>query len=138
MDAVVLNNKGEVLLMKRKIEPFKGLWGIPGGHVEHGERVEKAVLREIREETGLKCKIVKLLGVYSGPKRDPRYHAVSVAYLLKIISGKLHNSFESSEQKFFNLSKLPANLGFDHEQILNDYLKESQNIYWATLNKAKK
>lgn len=121
VDAVILNNKDEILLMKRKIEPFKNLWGIPGGHVEYGERVEQAVLREVKEETGLKCKVVKLLGVYSDPRRDPRYHTVSVAYLLKIVSGKLHNSFESNEQKFFPLNKIPKKLGFDHTEILQDY-----------------
>lgn len=123
MDAIVLNNKGEILLMKRRIEPFNKLWGVPGGHVKSRERVERAVLREVREETGLTCKIVKLLGVYSDPKRDPRYHTVSIAYILKIAGGKLRNSFESSEQRFFSLNKIPKKLGFDHGKIISDYKK---------------
>lgn len=122
VDAIVLNNKNEILLMKRNIAPFRGQWVVSGGHVEYGERTEKAVLREVREETGLRCKIVKLLGVYSNPKRDPRYHTVSTAYVLRVIGGKLRNSFESREQRFFVSSKLPDRLGFDHRQILKDYV----------------
>lgn len=121
VDAIVLNNQNEILLMKRKIEPFKGLWGVTGGHVEYGETAEKAILREVREETGLRCKIVRLLGVYSSLKRDPRYHTVSIAYLLTILGGKLKNSFESSEQRFFPLNKVPKKLGFDHNKIISDY-----------------
>lgn len=123
VDAIVVNGKGEILLLKRKINPFRGLWVVPGGHVEYGETVEEAVIREVLEETGLKCKIVRLLGVYSDPRRDPRFHTVSAAFVLKIVSGKLKNSFESTEQKFFSWKNLPQNLGFDHRQILKDYLR---------------
>ena len=76
----------------------------------------------MREEKGLKCKIIKLLGVYSQPGRDPRGHTVTVAYLLKPIGGKLKSNFESSELKFFSLDKIPTNLGFDHQTIIKDAL----------------
>ena len=57
--AVLKDNK--VLLIKRKYDPFKGKWALPGGFVEYGEKVEDAVIREIYEETGLKTNINKML-----------------------------------------------------------------------------
>jgi 8-oxo-dGTP pyrophosphatase MutT (NUDIX family) len=51
--ALILNSKGNVLLIKRTKQPWKGLWGFPGGHVDAGETPRKTILREVREETGL-------------------------------------------------------------------------------------
>jgi hypothetical protein len=61
---IIFDNKRRVLLMKRA---DNGLWGIPSGHVEPGETVEEAIIREIYEETGLKVKVNRLIGVYSDP-----------------------------------------------------------------------
>jgi ADP-ribose pyrophosphatase len=60
------------LLVERRYEPLG--YALPGGFVEVGETVEEAVLREVKEETGLDAQIVKLLGVYSELNRDPRFH----------------------------------------------------------------
>src|SRR3989338_11001742 len=121
VDGVVIKNH-QILLAKRTIEPFLRLWCLPGGRMNIGESCEEGVFREMREETGLKCQIIKLLGVYSQPGRDPRGHTVTVAYLLKPIGGKLKSNFESSELKFFSLDKIPTNLGFDHQTIIKDAL----------------
>ena len=68
VDAIILDKeKKRVVLIKRKNEPFKDFWALPGGMVEYGEKVEDAVIREAEEETGLKVKIKKLFGVYSKP-----------------------------------------------------------------------
>lgn len=63
--ALVRNDKGEVLLVKRGHEPGRGKWALPSGFIEIDETPEKACLRELREETGLKGEIVRLAGVYS-------------------------------------------------------------------------
>ena len=110
-----------ILLIKRKHEPFEGKWALPGGFVEYGETTEKAVIREILEETGLETKVKKLLGVYSDPNRDPRGHTVSVVYLLDELGGKLKGRDDASEAKFFQENQLPE-LSFDHEKIIKDYL----------------
>lgn len=124
-DGVILKG-GRVLLTKRNIYPFSGFWVLPGGHVEYGEKVEDAIKREMKEELGVPVKIKKLLGVYSGPKRDPRYHSVAVAYLLEIGQGKISLNHESREYKYFPLKDLPRKIGFDHRQIIKDLIKRRQ------------
>lgn len=64
IDGILIEN-GTVLLVKRDIPPFRGSWVLPGGHVEYGERTEKALEREMKEELGITVKIGKLIGVYS-------------------------------------------------------------------------
>ena len=122
VDGIFLEN-GKVLLVKQAKYLFFGSWVIPGGHVEYGERVEEAIKREMKEELGVSVKIKKLFGVYSDPKRDPRYHTVSVVYLLKKGRGKVRLNEESSEFKYFSLKNLPKKIGFDHRKILNDLKK---------------
>ena len=118
VDGVILEN-GEILLIKRKGEPFKGKWALPGGFVEYNEKVEDAVIREIREETGVNAEIKELVGVYSDPKRDPRGHTVSIVFLLNVISGEIKCGDDACNAKFFNLKKLP-DLSFDHDIIISD------------------
>jgi 8-oxo-dGTP diphosphatase len=110
--------KGRILLVKRKFEPYKGLWAIPGGIVEDGERVEEAAKREALEETGVKVKLIKLIGVYSDPKRDPRGH-ISVAFIAKPLSKETRGDVEVEEVRWFSLNELPQ-LGFDHRKIVDD------------------
>ena len=121
VDGVWIKN-GKILLIKRKNEPFKGKWALPGGFVEYGERVEDAVLREFQEEVGIKAKIKKLLGVYSDPKRDPRGHVISVVFLLEA-EGEPKAGDDAEDAKFFSLDNLPP-LAFDHEKIIKDAIKE--------------
>jgi len=120
---VVKGNK--ILLIKRKNEPFKGKWALPGGFVEYGEKVEDSVIREVFEETGLKTKINNFFNVYSDPDRDPRGHTITLVYLLKEIGGKLKGRDDASEAKFFDLNNLP-NLAFDHKKIINDVLRRNK------------
>lgn len=125
-DCLVINPQGEILLLKRNYPPFVGSWVLPGGHVEYGERVEAALKREVFEETGLRVKKIKLFGVYSDPKRDPRYHTISSVFVARSYLGKLVGDHESTEQNFFSLSRLPKKIGFDHRQIINDFKKWSK------------
>ena len=80
VDSVIKKNNS-VLLIKREINPFKYFWVLPGGGVEYGERLVDAVIREVREETGLEVKVVKYVGYYDDPYRDPRYHSIAHAFL---------------------------------------------------------
>lgn len=121
VDGAVLKDK-KILLIKRRNDPFKDSWALPGGFVEYNERVEDAVVREIYEETGLKTKIKNLVGIYSDPKRDPRGHVVTVVYLLEIGGGTLKGGDDASEAKFFDWNNLPE-LAFDHDIILKDILR---------------
>ena len=118
VDGVLIENE-EILLIRRGREPFKGRWALPGGFVEYGETTESAILREVREETGLETEIIRLLGVYSDPDRDPRGHTVSVVYMLRRKGGNLKGGDDASEARLFSLDSLPE-MAFDHEKIVRD------------------
>jgi len=121
-DGAVIQD-GKILLVKRKFEPFKDKWALPGGFVEYGETVENAAVREVLEETGLETKVKHLIGVYSDPERDPRGHTITVVYLLEIQGGKLLSGDDATDASFFGFSNLP-DLSFDHDRIIDD-IKEA-------------
>ena len=123
--SALVEKNGKILLVKRRFQPHPGWWALPGGIVEYGETVEEAVKREVKEETGLDIKIVKLLGVYSKPDRDPRGHYVSVVYLAEAVSNKLKASSDAEDVKVF--SKKPEKLAFDHDKIFEDAIKNLKN-----------
>jgi 8-oxo-dGTP diphosphatase len=118
VDGVVVE-QGSVLLVRRRNPPFAGRYALPGGFVDYGETVESAVVREVREETGLETTIDRLLGVYSDPARDPRGHMVSVAFLLRRRGGTLAGADDADDARFFSFAALPP-LGFDHDRIIAD------------------
>lgn len=122
VDAVILQ-ENKIVLIKRKNDPFKGYYALPGGFVDYGEKTEDAVIREVLEETGLKTKIEKLVGVYSDPNRDPRGHTITIVYKLKIAGGELKSGDDAKEIGLFALDKLPK-LAFDHEEIIKDFIKK--------------
>jgi len=120
VDGIIRQND-KLLLIKRKNPPFKGTYALPGGFVEYNETVEKAVVREVEEETGLETEINKLIGVYSSPDRDPRGHMVSTVFSLDIIGGSLKGGSDAEKAQFFDISELPE-LAFDHGYIITDFL----------------
>ncbi|MDI6643043.1 MAG: NUDIX hydrolase [Candidatus Hodarchaeaceae archaeon] len=116
---VVVKVPGGVVLVKRKNEPYKERWALPGGFVRYGEKVEEAAKREVKEETGLVVKLQGPISVYSDPKRDPRGHVVSICFLAQRVGGRLKAASDASEVKVFR--RIPRReLAFDHAQILKD------------------
>lgn len=115
-----LENDGHIVLIQRSNEPFAGSWALPGGFVEIGESVESAAKREVEEETGLTVELVRLVGVYSRPDRDPRGHNVSVAYLARRVSGDLTAGTDASEAALLDPNSV--SLAFDHAEIVRDAL----------------
>jgi len=104
--AVVLDDKNRILLVKRGVEPCRGGWSLPGGFAEIDETIEEAALRELAEETGIKGKIVRLIGVYSQP--SPQYkNVLLVGYLVKALSSNLSPSDDAVELRFFDKDSLP-------------------------------
>ncbi|WP_457622744.1 NUDIX domain-containing protein [Persephonella sp.] len=109
-----------IVLIERKNPPY-GL-AIPGGFVDVGESVEDALIREMKEETDLDVEILGLLGVYSDPARDPRFHTVSVTFICKAY-GEPKAQSDAKEVKIFKLEEIPFDkLVFDHAKILKDYI----------------
>jgi len=122
VDCVVFDRAGRLLLIKRAKPPFKGAYALPGGFVEIGETVEQAALRELREETGVEGTVVRLIGVYSDPKRDPRAHTVSAAFLVRPKSTKAAGGDDAASAGYVSDWK-KLKLAFDHNSILADALK---------------
>ncbi|MEN6551975.1 MAG: NUDIX hydrolase [Methanobacterium sp.] len=121
---MILCEDDSIVLIKRKYDPYKGSWALPGGFVEWGETVESAVVREAKEETGLEVDIIELVGVYSDPGRDPRGHTVTVCYLTRKIGGNLKADTDASIAQHFKKDEiLKLKLAFDHDVILKDVFK---------------
>ncbi|MCI4335389.1 MAG: NUDIX hydrolase [Thermoplasmata archaeon] len=111
----------ELLLVRRGHPPFRGRWALPGGFVELTESCEHAVLRELREETGLTAKVHRLLGVYSAPGRDPRGPNASAVFEVRGRRGRPVGGDDAREARWWPVDALPP-LAFDHDQIVADAL----------------
>jgi len=123
---VVIIYQDKIVLIRRANPPFRGYYALPGGFVEIGEKVEDAAVREAREETGLDVKLVKFLGVYSDPGRDPRGHTASIAYIGEG-AGKLVADTDAASVELFDPDELPDKLAFDHKKILRAALEAILN-----------
>jgi 8-oxo-dGTP diphosphatase len=117
---VIYGNR--LVFIRRRNQPYKNMLALPGGFVEEDETTEQAVLREVEEETGLQAEILKLVGVYSNPHRDPRGPVVSVCYLLKA-AGTYRASTDASEVILLTLNDIPR-LAFDHNVMIGDAEKK--------------
>lgn len=128
---IIFNEKKQVLLQKRA---DVGLWGIPSGHVEIGETVSEAAIREMKEETNLDIKINKLIGIYSDPQSQVFEYPngdvvqfITTCFLAEIIGGELLcNSDESLEIEFFEQQNLPQDLLKMHPRWLMDALDQEE------------
>jgi 8-oxo-dGTP diphosphatase len=122
VDAVWID-RGRVLLVRRGRAPFRGRWALPGGFVEGDERVEDAVLRELREETGLRGSSARLVGVFSGPGRDPRGPTVTVAFRVRGRVGVPVGGDDAKEAAWVSIRSVPP-LAFDHTEIVRAALRQ--------------
>jgi mutator protein MutT len=129
--AIIEFPDNKILLIKRATKVFRGFWALPGGRVEPQETVSEAVVREVREETGLEVEIVKKLGEYheSGVNNEIEYDYYPTCFLVKVIKGKIKRQKEEIDQiRLFDLDKIPKRLAFKHQDMLEDYKKwKSQN-----------
>ena len=116
-----------LLLIKRKNEPFKDHWALPGGFVDENEDLEVAAKRELEEETNIKAAHLEQIGAFGKPFRDPRGHLVTVAYFGIVDENTIAiANDDAKEVRWFSLKNLPQ-LAFDHSDIINTALKK-QNL----------
>ncbi len=99
--------------MRRDRFPHRGEWSFPSGFADAGETLEQAALREVKEETGLDLRILRLLGAYSS-SGDP---VVFIAYAARVISGRIAVGAECQDVRYFPLDTLPL-LAFAHDPAI--------------------
>src|SRR2546427_2088302 len=116
VDGIVVQD-GKLVAVRRKNEPYRGMPALPGGFVELGETTVEAVVREVREETGLETRVTRLVGVFSDPKRDPRGHVISIVYELEATGGRLETRSDAAALERGELSAVPV-MAFDHNEIV--------------------
>ncbi|MBQ2654451.1 MAG: NUDIX hydrolase [Methanobrevibacter sp.] len=126
-DIFIFDEDFNFILIKRKNEPYKDYWALPGGYVEYGESVENAAIREAKEETSIDVELKELVGVYSKPDRDPRGHSITVVYTAK---GNMENrkaNDDACDIGIYSAEKLDEiKLAFDHNKIIEDCLKKAK------------
>ncbi|MBI4085278.1 MAG: NUDIX domain-containing protein [Candidatus Liptonbacteria bacterium] len=106
-DIVVSDGRGRFLMVKRKNEPEKGKWWFPGGRILKNETLREGAIRKLAEETGLKPKRVKELGVYeyfnpTGYFRGTNTHAIAFPFYMEISAAKVKLDAQSSDWKWFD------------------------------------
>lgn len=122
VDAIV-SFQNSILIVKRKYEPSKGLWALPGGHVEKDESIYEAVVREVKEETGMLVVPMRIIKIYSDPKRCER-QTISICILCFPVHGKKQpqNGSEAEECKWVDATDSSLSLAFDHMEMVKDFL----------------
>ena len=122
------NHQLELLLIKRKNEPYKNDWALPGGFVDKNEDLETAAIRELKEETSIDVNKLEQLKAFGKPFRDPRNHVVSIAFFGIIDNTVVAKAADDAkEAKWFSVKDLPK-LAFDHDEIINFALLKQKLI----------
>jgi 8-oxo-dGTP diphosphatase len=118
--AAIVPIDGGIVMVQRAIEPAIGKWSFPSGYVNRGEKLERAVEREVLEECGLNVEVEHLVGLYSEDENP----IVLAVYQVRVTGGKLESAdHETLDVRVFHVNELPE-LAFDHDRgILADWLK---------------
>lgn len=116
----LVENDLKVLLVRRKNDPFAGMWAIPGGFVQMDESLEDAAARELAEETAVTDVYMEQLYTFGAPERDPRTRVITVSYFALVPHDAIrhHPGSDTAETSWFSMFDLPE-LAFDHEKILD-------------------
>lgn len=109
-----------IVLIDRENPPYG--WALPGGFMDYGETFEEAAKREAKEETSLDIVLRCQLHAYSDPKRDPRKHTVTVAFVAEAFGMPVAGD-DAKGTGVFTENNLPSPIMFDHERIISDYFR---------------
>lgn len=127
-DCVVFGFDGSslnLLLIRRGLEPFEGMWALPGGFMNMNETAEQGALRELQEETGVSDIYVEQLQAFTGVDRDPRERVVTIAFMAFVRQENYHllAGYDAAQAEWFSVSDLPE-LAFDHKEIIRVALEK--------------
>lgn len=117
VDALIIKDD-KILLIRRGAEPDKGKWATPGGYIGWDESAHDAVMREVKEETGLSATKATFLAESSSPNRHPR-QVITLAFLVSVDDAEPQKGDDADEVQWFSLDKLPTPLAFDHEKTIS-------------------
>ena len=105
-------NRDKILLVERGKEPLKGYWSLPGGALETGETLEQGAIREVREETGLEVRPIKVLEIFERIILDaegaPEYHYVLIDYICRVTGGTLRAADDARRAAWVPRRLLPT------------------------------
>ena len=132
--AAIFNDNGEILLQKRR---DVNQWCIISGHVEFGETVSAAMLREIKEETNVEGKLLRFVGVYSSPASQTYYYEHETvqyitSYFVARLNGEINQHFsnnETRELRFFPVNNIPKEMATINPDWLNDALSDTGEVF---------
>ncbi len=127
VDAIVFSGRGDglqILLIRRKNDPYKGMWAIPGGFVEDDEELEAAAIRELEEETGLKVDGMEQLHTFGKVGRDPRGRTVTVTYYTVVsdADSSVKGADDAEHAEWVRVKDI-TELSFDHMEMLKMALR---------------
>ncbi|MCX6807584.1 MAG: NUDIX domain-containing protein [Patescibacteria group bacterium] len=119
--AIILDNQKKVLFCHRR---DYDLWNLPGGRVESGESPWEAVIREVKEETGLDVEVKRLVGIYTKPKEDD----VVFSFLCDVIGGKITLNDEADHIEYFAFDDIPKNSVPKQVERIRDALSNKRKL----------
>ena len=122
ISCLVMNKKGELLLIKRGIEPSKGAWALPGGFLELEESPEEAGCRELKEETGLEGSPGRQVGVTA--HISPMYGhllMIGIEYLVDVYDIKVGD--DAADARFYPVGSFPDIPFASHRELINKFLE---------------
>lgn len=128
---IIENNKGEILLQKRR---DNGCWAILGGSMEIGEKFTEVAQREVYEEAGIEISELELFGIYSGEDRIIIYPngdiccGTSIVFKTTVYSGEIQNNTEAVEHRFFGRAELPDNINDYDKRCIMDWANNLQQL----------
>ena len=127
VDAIIINSRDQILLIQRSNNPFKDHWALPGGFLDtkNDKTLEDAIIREVKEETGLKLEsiILRQFKTYGHINRDPRQRTITVVYFYKYMHGHqlIKAGSDTKDVHWFSINLLHTlKIAFDHEKIIYD------------------